>query len=56
MGDLGAKAAERKKRTEKAKKENQTIDFFTREHGSGGKNRYLPTWGEWIEITVAGVR
>ena len=31
MGDLGAKAAERKKRTESVKKDNQTIDFFTRE-------------------------
>ena len=41
MGDLEVKAAERKKRTEKAKKDNQTIDFFTREHGSGGKNRAI---------------
>jgi len=41
MGDLGTKAAERRKRTENAKKENKTIDFFTREHGSGGKNKSI---------------
>ena len=41
MGDLGAKAAARQKRTEAAKKENTTIDFFSKEHGSGGKNRAI---------------
>lgn len=41
MGDLGVKAAERKKRTESAKKDNKTVDFFTREHGAGGKNKSI---------------
>ncbi len=41
MGDLVAKAEARQKRTEAAKKENTTIDFFAREHGSGGKNRAI---------------
>ena len=41
MGDLGAKAAARQKRTEAAKKENTTIGFFSKEHGSGGKNRAI---------------
>ncbi len=41
MGDLGTKVAERQKRTEAAKKENTTIDFFSREHGSGGKNKAI---------------
>ena len=41
MGDLVAKAEARQKRTEAAKKENTTIDFFAREHGSGGKNKAI---------------
>lgn len=41
MGDLGAKVAARQKRTEAVKKENTTIEFFSREHGSGGKNRAI---------------
>lgn len=41
MGDLGTKAAARQKRTEAAKKDNTTIEFFSREHGSGGKNRAI---------------
>ncbi len=39
MGDLEAKALERKKRTEAAKKENEVIAFFTQEHGVGAKDR-----------------
>ncbi len=41
MGDLGAKAAARQKRTEAAKKDNTTIEFFSKEHGSGGKNKAI---------------
>lgn len=41
MGDLGAKATARKKRTEAARKENTTIEFFTKEHGTGGKNKII---------------
>lgn len=41
MGDLGAKAAARQKRTEAAKKENTTIEFFSKEHGAGGKNHAI---------------
>ncbi len=41
MGDLGAKVAARQKRTEAAKKDNSTIEFFTKEHGSGGKNKAI---------------
>ena len=41
MGDLGAKAAARQKRTEAAKKDNTTIEFFSKERGSGGKNRAI---------------
>lgn len=41
MGDLGAKATARQKRTEAAKKDNTTIEFFSREHGSGGKNKAI---------------
>ena len=41
MGDLGAKVAARQKRTEAAKKENTTIDFFSKVHGSGGKNKTI---------------
>ena len=41
MGELQEKASARKKRTEAVKKENTTIDFFTREHGSGGKNKAI---------------
>ena len=41
MGDLGVKAAERKKRTENVKRDNQAVDFFTREHGAGGKNKSI---------------
>lgn len=41
MGDLREKAAERRKRTESVKRDNQTIEFFTREHGSGGKNKSI---------------
>jgi len=41
MGDLRKKVAERQKRTDAAKKENTTIEFFAREHGSGGKNKAI---------------
>ena len=41
MGDLGAKVAARKKRTEAVKKDNSTVEFFAKEHGTGGKNKVI---------------
>ena len=41
MGDLGDRITKRQERTEAAKKSNSTIDFFSKEHGSGGKNRAI---------------
>ena len=34
MGDLESKVTARQRRTKEARKENETIDFFTEEHNA----------------------
>ena len=41
MGDLESKATARKKRTEEIVRKNDTVDFFTRDHGEGTKAKII---------------
>lgn len=41
IGDLLAKATDRQKREDAVKKDDHAIDFFTREHGSGNRDKTI---------------